>query len=208
MGKFPLLDFWSFNDIFFGRPQPNNQPTKKEPLQMQLELFDTGLFDNSDTDFRAAIANGNLNWARDAVAQFLPDTTGKKMRAYKTLLVCALELGQLSVALEVGPFCGYRFSRADFEDCLKKAIAFGNLTETLLCKSRLRDRFTWQEALDLRAAMEQKEYPLPYAFKILDLFRCENIVATKLAQIIIDKVELWKLSEEERILLEMMKIVD
>lgn len=169
---------------------------------MQLELLDT-----TDLDFRTAIAAENLVQARNAIAQFLPDKSGNKLRAYKTLLVCAIELGRLSIALEVAPFCGHRFTKDDFRDCMKKAIRAGNLTETLLCKERLHENFTWQEVYGLRSSMIEKRIPLPYVLTQLGMLSPLNPLREALLKIVDLHVPMWKLPPDEQLLIHVLKIV-
>lgn len=175
------------------------QHTKKGITVMKTTDF-------SGADFNTAIATGNLIWARNVVAQTLPDKEGIKLGKYRTILELALDSGQLSFALEVAPFCGHIITLEEIRFCLKVSISEGNLTEVLLCKERLHEEFKWEEVYTLRTRMIEKRIPLPYVLTQLGTLSPLNPLKGAFLRVVDLHVPMWKLQPDEQLLVRVLKI--
>jgi len=185
--------------IYFLQTTTEQQPTKKGITVMKTTDF-------SGADFNTAIATGNLIWARNMVAQTLPDKEGIKLGKYRTILELALDSGQLSFALEVAPFCGHIITLEEIRFCLKVSISEGNLTEVLLCKERLHEEFKWEEVYTLRTRMIEKRIPLPYVLTQLGTLSPLNPLRDAFLRVVDLHVPMWKLQPDEQLLVRVLKI--
>ncbi len=159
--------------------------------------------------FWTAIKDKNLKLARDLVANMLPDsgTVTRKTLAYRAILDCAIDVGEIEIALEVAPFSGRKISENDIRECLRFAIKGGKYKEAILCKERLGEDFAMEEITTLRDAILKKQVLLPHMFNILVHLRSNDAITEVLLKIIRKHIPNWKLDPGDRLLLEIMKIV-